>query len=108
MPPNHCRCLVYANALAPCTSRSTFPCESPNNWCADYFQHESFLARDQGGQRVATMLMYLSTVPLNGGGETTFPKAKSGNVRGLVHVYGLCFVHRSFSATLYAIFPSLI
>lgn len=54
--------------------------------CADYFHDTVHQARERGGQRIATMLMYLSTVPLNGGGETTFPDAKYGQV------------HRKYSA----------
>eukprot|EP00873_Tetraselmis_striata_P007994 jgi/Tetstr1/428258/TSEL_018297.t1 len=48
----------------------------------DYFHDNVHQARERGGQRIATMLMYLSTVPLNGGGETTFPDAKYGQVSG--------------------------
>mmetsp|Transcript_24886 Transcript_24886/g.59226 ORF Transcript_24886/g.59226 Transcript_24886/m.59226 type:complete len:230 (+) Transcript_24886:107-796(+) len=48
----------------------------------DYFEDEVNSARDKGGQRVATMLMYLKTVPVGGGGETIFPKAKHGQVSG--------------------------
>lgn len=48
----------------------------------DYFHDDVNPARERGGQRIATMLMYMSTVPIDGGGETTFPDAKFGQVSG--------------------------
>mmetsp|Transcript_11389 Transcript_11389/g.32339 ORF Transcript_11389/g.32339 Transcript_11389/m.32339 type:complete len:313 (+) Transcript_11389:278-1216(+) len=41
----------------------------------DYIDNPANCARVDGGQRLATFLMYLSTVPDSGGGETCFPKA---------------------------------
>eukprot|EP00873_Tetraselmis_striata_P007995 jgi/Tetstr1/428259/TSEL_018298.t1 len=48
----------------------------------DYFHDDVNSAPDKGGQRIATVLMYLSTVPEGGGGETTFPDAKYGQGSG--------------------------
>jgi len=48
----------------------------------DYFHDEINTRRENGGQRIATMLMYLKTVPQDGGGETVFPDAKTGKVSG--------------------------
>lgn len=48
----------------------------------DYFHDSKNSARSKGGQRVATLLMYLKTVPMHGGGETVFPDAKHGQVEG--------------------------
>ncbi|XP_042418476.1 prolyl 4-hydroxylase 1-like [Zingiber officinale] len=57
-----------------------------------YLIHHDYLPEDtmgKGGQRVATMLMYLSNVVE--GGETYFPLAGSGNCScGGVTVHGLC------------------
>mmetsp|Transcript_36975 Transcript_36975/g.104366 ORF Transcript_36975/g.104366 Transcript_36975/m.104366 type:complete len:302 (-) Transcript_36975:159-1064(-) len=48
----------------------------------DYFHDVKNSARSMGGQRVATLLMYLKTVPVHGGGETVFPDAKHGQASG--------------------------
>eukprot|EP00192_Tetraselmis_astigmatica_P020878 CAMPEP_0117659388 /NCGR_PEP_ID=MMETSP0804-20121206/6407_1 /TAXON_ID=1074897 /ORGANISM="Tetraselmis astigmatica, Strain CCMP880" /LENGTH=266 /DNA_ID=CAMNT_0005466045 /DNA_START=193 /DNA_END=990 /DNA_ORIENTATION=+ len=48
----------------------------------DFLEDEVNAARNRGGHRVATFLMYLSTVPESGGGETCFPRSKNGQVFG--------------------------
>uniref|UniRef100_A0A061S0K5 procollagen-proline 4-dioxygenase n=1 Tax=Tetraselmis sp. GSL018 TaxID=582737 RepID=A0A061S0K5_9CHLO len=56
----------------------------------DYFHDEYNQREEMGGQRVATLLMYLATVEDGAGGETVFPQAKVANDTRDASVWSEC------------------